>query len=227
MDSGGRMRSRRYALRWTTQAALIGFFLAVGAAAPLLEESVFAQSSPLPNAGAISVAPVVFFVLDTSGSETANDGGCYDPGAPPVPATLYNPLTDAATGGDQGTGCSGSGSLHYLNRLQAIKLAMASILDANHDGVINTADEQVLGAKIGLTRYGDSGYGGTAATFPLTAGITTAQVQTLADTYKASLNNTDYKPVGSSFLDVWIGVKGIGFSSVGTPHGPALAGGRA
>jgi hypothetical protein len=163
--------------------------------------SAVAANNPLPGF-AQKTQPVVFFLLDTSGSMNACDGGEVLPARDLTVKAgggyLYDPLADA---GDDGacTGRTAAGP-YQITRLEATKLSVSRILDADGNGIIDGGDEELLRLKAGVTNFPD-------------------------------FSDTNYdvgpgEPVGSSYLAVWEYVRALRGSG-GTPTGPALAGARA
>lgn len=163
--------------------------------------SAIAANSPLPGF-AQKTRPVVFFLLDTSGSMNACDGGEVLPSRDLTQKAgggfLYNPLTDA--GDDGACGFRPAAGPYQITRLEATKLSVSRILDADGNGQIDDGDEELLRLEVGVTNFPD-----------------------FSDTnYDVGPGN----PVGSSYADVWNYVRALRGSG-GTPTGPALAGARA
>lgn len=164
--------------------------------------SAIAANSPLPGF-AQKTRPVVFFLLDTSGSMLACDGGEVLPSRDLTPKPgggyFFDPLVDTADNGNCPSNRPANGP-YPTTRLEAMKLSIARILDADQNGVIDDGDEELLRLETGVTNYPD-----------------------FSDT---NYNVGPGRPVGSSYAEVWDYVRGLRGSG-GTPTGPALAGARA
>lgn len=211
---------RRNAARTAAAVFGVGSLCAAGAA--------FANLNPLPTF-AQSVEPAVMILIDRSGSmagATGDTPGVYTlcDGGTVVPTQdltlvsgqadyLFNPLTDQNDDGAC-TGRDSNMTSYPINRIEAVKLALSKILDADGNGIINTADEQILKLKIGLMVYPtnntwDPGNAGNIA-YPASTDYRTAVVA----------------PIGSSYAEVWDRINEIVATGAATPSGPALAGAR-
>lgn len=201
-----RVRSNSVRRRWAALVPVVGMLAVVGRGD---------AQSPLP-ALQTRVLPVLHILIDTSGSMSECDGGLIDhPNDltldPSTGKFLFDPTASDSDDGDckstpdltyskRSDAKSGIPSSYNISRMEAVKLALSKVLDADGNGTINSADEQALRIKIGLSRFSGSG------------------------TYRT--DTASVKPIGSSYGTVWTTTLGF-VPSGGTPSGPALAGTRA
>ena len=170
----------------------------------LLLPQLALAASPLP-AFQKQVQPVVHFLIDSSGSMNTCDGGTVNELTDLTPAPgggfLYNPRTDPAGLGNCDPALRSPGGTYPVDRMEALKLALSKILDADGNGVVDSADEQLLRIKMGLSQFGDAD--------PL---------------YRT--NRQTLRPIGTPYADIWNAVKSM-TATGNTPSGAALAGARA
>ena len=183
--------------------ARVGIIGAFAGSLVLLAGGHGRADSPLP-AFATRVQPVVHFLLDSSGSMDACDGGLVNEAQDLVPVMgggyLFNPRLDRSDDGACNGGARTAGTPYQISRMEAVKLSLSKILDADGNGLIDSSDEVVLRLKVGMSQFAAN------------------------DPYRTNL--TTLRPIGASFASIWESVRGM-TTAGNTPSGPALAGARA
>src|SRR5438874_9164919 len=113
--------------------------VAITASVLLLPQLAFA-ASPLPSFQK-AVQPVVHFLIDTSGSMGTCDGGMVNEATDLTPAPgggyLFSPRVDTSDDGDCDGASRRANAPYPINRIEAVKLAISRILDADGNGSID------------------------------------------------------------------------------------------